>query len=118
MPSYKDLYFKEKAKCKYAWSCYYREVNNQFDNNLLDMDTIKEIVFVDNPNGKIDAYLEKYIQELYEKAKEKVQCCICLENITKDTLHIQGCGHLLHKTCYVSLKNNSKTIVKCPLCRQ
>ena len=118
MPSYKELYEKEKRKSKYAWACYYREMNNQFENNLFQLDTIKEIVFVDNPNAKIEGHLENYISSLYEKAKEKVECCICLEPITKDTLHIQGCGHLLHKDCYNNLAKHSTTTIKCPLCRQ
>lgn len=67
----------------------------------------------------LDAHLTKFIQDLYTKAKEKVECPICIEKIDSTDLYTTGCGHNFHNDCMTQLKNTtSNKTVDCPMCRK
>ena len=55
------------------------------------------------------------------KAKSCVECAICLEVITAETLDTTPCGHNFHKDCLNKLKETKevgKKTVPCPHCRK
>ena len=48
----------------------------------------------------------------------KGDCCICLESIflSKSSVKIMPCGHVIHSECMNELLNNNR--ISCPLCRK
>ncbi len=115
---YKKALKREQQKTKYAWGQYFQMRNELFDNQVGIYDEI-EITPID---PDMDEHLQRFINELYEKAKAYVNCAICLEKITSDTLETTPCGHNFHKQCMSELKKYSKELgsktVPCPNCRK
>ena len=44
------------------------------------------------------------------------ECSICYENLSKDTIKIEGCNHIFHSKCIHKWINNNE-YPSCPLCR-
>jgi len=45
-----------------------------------------------------------------------MSCPICYENLSKDTITIEGCNHTFHSKCIYKWINNNES-PSCPLCR-
>jgi len=71
---------------------------------------------------RLGPHLANLIKDLYEKAKIKVECPICLETIDdKETLFTGKCGHNYHKDCIQQWADMADTPAqgkKCPTCRK
>ena len=111
---------KAQRKCQYAWGQYFQIRNELFETQENIYNQVEED---DDGTGVIydHTHLQNFISELYKKAKESVECSICLEKIEADNLDTTPCGHNYHKECLNTLKKNrpvgTKT-VPCPMCRK
>ena len=45
-----------------------------------------------------NAKLNDILIDILDKVDD--ECCICLDNLSNDRIHITGCRQLLHKSCY------------------
>ena len=118
--------YKEEAKKnwnarKYAWGQYYQIRNELFDLNTwiyneLNNSNNTEI----DTNTETEDYLNNFIRDLYKKAKECVECPICLEAISSEDLYTTNCGHNYHNGCYEQLKQSSEDgkTINCAVCRK
>jgi ribosomal protein L37AE/L43A len=108
---------QQKKMTAYAWSQYYREQEERWEEYHANIDTLSEA-----NSEALDPHLQALIKDLYEKAKAKVECPICLETIdTKETLKTGKCGHNYHKDCIEMWAANApdeKAGKKCPVCRK
>ena len=63
-----------------------------------------------------DAKEKKYKNK---QKNEKMDCCICLENLTKnDMIKSKYCSHSICYKCYGKALQGGNPILKCPLCRE
>ncbi len=109
---------KEKA---YAWGMYFGVRNKLFEaqEKIYDYVNKDRLDFESNDEESAE-HLQKFISELYEKARESVECPICLERIDAESLDTTKCGHNFHKKCLNTLKENREVgskFVDCPICR-
>ena len=123
-----DYYKKELAKQRkqtaYAWGRYY-DIEAQFHNAQMAIYNELNESHIPDPEGEYDMFdvgtdhLNKFVSDLYKKAKEQVQCSICLEIIDANDLEITKCGHTFHKNCMTELKKakSEDRYVDCPICR-
>ena len=76
------------------------------------------------------------LKKIYNRRRDKIyieldiKCCICLENITQNSLHVLNCEHSFHKKCifkWMEKYDMEKSYSKyhnipiegiCPLCRK
>lgn len=115
-------YWKKEAQkaqraTRFAWGQYFQVRNELFEHQV----GIYEEVQITPIPEDMDEHLQKFINELYEKAKTYVECAICLEVITADKLDTTPCGHNFHKDCLNMLKQTKevgKKTVPCPMCRK
>lgn len=126
---YKKEYFKELKKSKYAWGQYFQLRDELFSLETHIYDELYDDMYDDDSESseedtiqspkEMEEHLKKFIQDLYTKAKEKVECPICIEKIDSKDLYTTGCGHNFHNNCIEQLKNMTidKT-VQCPICRK
>jgi len=126
---YKKEYFKEKKKSKFAWGQYFQLRNELFALETHIYDELYDDMYsnsesetsedtIESPK-QMDDHLMKFIQDLYNKAKEKVECPICMEKIESKDLYTTGCGHNFHNDCMEQLKNTTTNkTVDCPMCRK
>tara|TARA_R110000803_G_scaffold43430_1_gene92646 strand:- start:602 stop:985 length:384 start_codon:yes stop_codon:yes gene_type:complete len=108
---------RAKRATKFAWGQYFQVRNESFESQLGIYNEIQTIV---EPTD-MDIHLQTFISELYKKAKMAVECAICLEVITAETLDTTPCGHNFHKDCLNKLKETKevgKKTVACPMCRK
>jgi len=109
---------KEKA---YAWGMYFGVRNKLFEAQEKIYDYVnKDRLDFESNNEESAEHLQKFISELYEKARESVECPICLERIDAESLDTTKCGHNFHKKCLNTLKENREVgskFVDCPICR-
>ena len=109
---------KEKA---YAWGMYFGVRNKLFEAQEEIYDYVnKDRLDFESNNEESAEHLQKFISELYEKARESVECPICLERIDAESLDTTKCGHNFHKECLNTLKENREVgskFVDCPICR-
>ena len=117
--------FKERKKASYAWGQYFQLQQELFEieesiyiwHNANDDDgkPIKEIV-----DGS-DLHLQNFIRGLYKKAKESIECPICLDVIDYKQLDTTACGHNFHKECLKTIKDGAAAAdekhIECPICR-
>ena len=109
---------KEKA---YAWRMYFGVRNKLFEaqEEIYDFVNKDRLDFESNDEESAE-HLQKFISELYEKARESVECPICLDRIDAESLDTTKCGHNFHKKCLNTLKENKEVgtrFVDCPICR-
>jgi len=115
---YKKALKREQQKTKYAWGQYFQMRNEIFENqqNIYQNSELTEV------SDELGTHLKKFISELYEKSKTYVECSICMDVITSETLDTTPCGHNFHKECMSNLKNHWKGLgtksVPCPNCRK
>jgi hypothetical protein len=71
-----------------------------------------------NKGLEMGNYKFKTIVDLIAHLDEQ-DCCICLENIVKDTSVVLKCGHIYHIDCIDKSKYfiNNYTSDKCPMCK-
>jgi len=104
----------------YAWAMYFSEVEAGLENNLYYLSQLSSVRNDEKQNKTLTPFLESMIQKLYLKAKEKTDCCICLDTIQSIDLKPHFCGHIFHKECWKAYEashiGDGKKI-KCPLCR-
>ena len=109
---------KEKA---YAWGMYFGVRNKLFEAQEEIYDYVnKDRLDFESNNEESAEHLQKFISELYEKARESVECPICMERIDAESLDTTKCGHNFHKECLNTLKDNREVgskFVDCPICR-
>jgi len=112
---YKKEYFKEKKKNKFAWGQYF-----QLRNELFALEThIFDELDQDPTTPEMSEHLNKFIQDLYKKAKLAVECPICMEKIDSKDLFTTGCGHNFHNNCMDHLKQSTNNnTLDCPMCRK
>jgi len=123
---YKKEYFKAQKKAKFAWGQYfqlrnelfalethiYDEMGSAFGDSSSEEDTSEDAT-------QPSEHLMKFIKNLYDEAKKKVECPVCLEKIDTKDLHTTGCGHNFHTQCMEQLKNSTTNkTVDCPMCRK
>ena len=109
---------KEKA---YAWGMYFGVRNKLFEaqEEIYDFVNKDRLDFESNDEESAE-HLQKFISELYEKARESVECPICMERIDAESLDTTKCGHNFHKQCLNTLKDTREVgskFVDCPICR-
>jgi hypothetical protein len=109
---------KEKA---YAWGMYFGVRNKLFEAQEEIYDYVnKDRLDFESNNEESEEHLQKFISELYEKARESVECPICMERIDADSLDTTKGGHNFHNKCLNTLKENREVgskFVDCPICR-
>ena len=106
---------------KYAWAKFYESNERNHELSLENYKLLEKQVRENNVNNNCEGHLEKFIQDLYKKAKQSVECCVCLDVIESEELEIKYCGHILHKNCWKGVEDNAKQQgikAKCPLCRK
>ena len=106
---------KAKRASKFAWGQYFQVRNESFESQLGIYNEIPSLP------EEMDEHLQKFISDLYKKSKSYVECSICLEVITAETLDTTPCGHNFHKDCLNKLKQTKevgKKTVPCPMCRK
>jgi hypothetical protein len=105
-----------KKQTSYAWSQYYELQREEYNRAFQTVRDFEEKELEDEIPIGLNAHLQTMIQDLYKKAKEKVECAICLERISSDDLKTGKCGHNFHQACVDEwMKEGNK---KCPLCRK
>ena len=117
---YKKLYLREKKKTKYAWGQYFQMRNELFEFQDDIYNEVNEVggEDLDDTSPPTNAFLMKFIRELYSKAKACVECPICLEHIDADHLETTNCGHNFHSHCLQNLKNTTDgKFINCAVCR-
>jgi hypothetical protein len=105
---------------RYAWARYFEEFRNNHDINLQTYETLQPTI-IEIESKVVDKHLVSVIKDLYRKAKERVQCCVCLDVIKAEDLEIKVCGHILHKTpCWSGIVEHTEEgkYPQCPICRQ
>ena len=104
----------------YAWSQYYKAQEQEWETHHAQYAELKHEAT--NDDTPMSPHLVDLICGLYEKAKAKVECPICLEVIeTAETLKTGKCGHNYHKECIEGWRTQADTEAqgkKCPICRK
>ena len=73
--------------------------------------------YVDRIKKRLKDAKEKKFKN--KQKKEKMDCCICLENLTKnDMIKSKYCSHSICYKCYGNALQGGNPILKCPLCRE
>tara|TARA_R110000796_G_scaffold42864_2_gene105599 strand:+ start:2396 stop:2812 length:417 start_codon:yes stop_codon:yes gene_type:complete len=112
---------KAKRASKFAWGQYFQVRNELFESQLGIYNETDLLIFNEEMPEEMDEHLQKFISDLYKKSKSYVECSICLEVITAETLETTPCGHNFHKDCLNKLKQTKevgKKTVPCPMCRK
>ena len=109
-----------KGKLKYTegarragFAMFYAEVDRNFLMAERHRIALEKILNV--PNDVIPTHIENELKELYAETKKSIECPICLDIITSDTLCLSSCGHKYHKNCYDLLLEKDG---KCGICRR
>jgi hypothetical protein len=63
----------------------------------------------------IPAHFIAEFMEMSLQLKREHNCPCCFEAVTKDTIHLTTCGHILCKSCFERVKQTNPV---CPTCRQ
>ena len=92
---------KQKA---YAWAKVFEEITARHEDARRELATIKKIEIPALPKNLVDEFME-----MKKSLKLKVDCPICMEEITD--LSITGCGHKYCTDCF-------SKIDKCAICRK
>ena len=111
--------FKERKKSSYAWGQYFQLQEKWFEAH-------SEIYYgVQKPEMDItesNIHLQNFINDLYKKSKETIECPICLDTIDYKELDTTSCGHNFHKTCLKTIKDTASEAdekhIDCPICRK
>jgi len=124
-------YWKKEAQkaqraTRFAWGQYFQVRNESFENQLgiygfMENEPELNLPEFIKDEDKVSVHLQNFISDLYGKAKSCVECAICLEVITAETLDTTPCGHNFHKDCLNKLKETKevgKKTVPCPHCRK
>jgi len=115
---------KAKRASKFAWGQYFQVRNESFESQLGIYNETDLLIFNEEMPEETNPHLQKFISDLYKKAKSCVECSICLEVITAETLETTPCGHNFHKDCLNKLRetkevaSKQKKTVPCPMCRK
>ena len=109
-----------KGKLKYTdgarragFAMFYAEVDRNFLMAERHRIALEKILNV--PNDVIPKHIENELKELYAETRKSIECPICLDIITSDTLCLSSCGHKYHKNCYDLLLEKDG---KCGICRR
>ena len=90
MSDWKAIAQKNEKRAKYAWGQYFNIRNDMFELQEEIYNQVNEVMDGDDFNEEhtpTNEHLIKFIRELYKKAKESVECSICLEKIESDDLY-------------------------------
>lgn len=105
-----------KKQTSYAWSQYYALQREEYDQAIITVREFEEKELEDEVPIGLNKHLQKMIRDLYEKAKSKVECAICLKKIESDDLKTGKCGHNFHQCCIDKWCEAGNK--KCPMCRK
>lgn len=120
---------KLKARSKYAWGMYYREVNENIEltKKLVDMGRIMRQNRDEDGSSSLPNHLVHEFLAMSDELKREMTCPVCFNIVTKDNYAITPCGHFFCKTeitmpngikrsCYdAALQSTDGT---CPTCRK
>lgn len=97
----------------YAWAKYFEEVNNELEMYIVQYDMNERIVESRTDDGEkaLPPCLLGEIGEMMEKLKKEIECPICLNRLSRETLAITTCGHKYCKECFERLE-------QCAICRR
>ena len=108
-----------RKQTAYAWSQYYELQRQEYENSLRVVADFEDKELDDeipiNRSG-VDSHLQTWINDIYNKAKVKIECAVCLSRISADKLKTGKCGHNFHKNCIDEWCQQGHK--KCPLCRK
>lgn len=107
--NYKKLYENADRERRYAWCVAFntRAMINEMCDHIADIE--KSDMVDDMP-----IHLTNMILDLSNKAKEMIECPICLDTVTvSGDTKITKCGHIYHKKCLAMVENKL-----CPICRK
>jgi hypothetical protein len=117
-----------KRQKAFAWAKYYEVLGNESDNANVIINLIQHGGIQRNEEGKLDRpntlppHITQEFYEMAERLNKQFTCPCCFELVTKETIHLPWCGHILCKNCYEELKDNiplaSGRKPKCPMCRK
>lgn len=99
-------------KSKTGFALYYEECNVRNNENIEYCKIIKELknkLEEISNESEIPLFLTNEINELHKSLKKKIECPICLEEISN--LKISRCGHKTCNDCYIKID-------KCAICRK
>jgi len=113
---------KQKA---FAWAKYYNQRASEADRVIHIVQMVAPIA-PRNEYGEIEIpkelppFFTREFMEMAVALNKEYTCPVCFENVTKETIHIPFCGHILCKGCYERLEENKpiREKVKCPTCRK
>ena len=105
-----------KKQTSFAWSQYYELQRQEFEDSLQTVNHYETEELDDEIPIGLNLHLQKMIKDLYQKAKAKVECAVCLERIESDDLKTGKCGHNFHQCCIDKWCEEGNK--KCPICRK
>ena len=111
----KQLFYSKK-QTSYAWSQYFSLQREEYNQALITVREFEEKELEDKVPIGLNKHLQKMIRDLYENAKSKVECAICLEKIESQDLKTGKCGHNYHHYCIDKWCEEGNK--KCPMCRK
>ena len=107
---------KQVFKAKQGWAVYFK-VQERLDNVANVVTNNQPIIQQINNNEEIDInHLKEQFKEMYDKLRSEVDCPVCMEVMTKDTIQIPTCGHLICKSCYDTIRASPRN--QCCLCNR
>ena len=116
---------KKEDVRKFVWRQYfkvqgmlYEEMrrNNRLTNmlvRLLDNERVREVVNEDKSQEEFN--IPPHFRDELLVSMNDLNCCCCLEDMTKENFNLTKCFHKVCKGCMEQLKRTTK---KCPICRK
>jgi hypothetical protein len=101
----------QKKQTSYAWSRVYAGYEENLELHTKLHATLTELELAGVPE-----HITRELMEMAETLRLEIACPICLENLTKETIHISKCGHKYCKDCYKQLTEQPEP--KCAVCRK
>ena len=111
---------QQKKKTSFAWAKFY-EARGQSANSTRGVVAMLEASGIPRHNGLLQRpptlppHITAEFMEMAEALNKEHTCPCCLDLVSKETIHITWCGHILCKDCYGKLPGDKK---QCPTCRK
>jgi hypothetical protein len=117
-----DQLKKQKA---FAWAKYYEEAGNQANIAGTTYRMLEASGFDRSLNGTLvkpdtlPPHITQEFMEMAERLNAEYTCPCCFDLVSKETIHLTWCGHILCKGCYDKLKERAgRNKPNCPHCRK
>ena len=105
-----------RKQTAYAWSQFYELQRQEYEDSYSVVRDYEDKELDDEIPIGLNSHLQKMIKEMYNKAKMKIECAVCLERIESDDLKTGKCGHNFHQDCIDEWCSQGNK--KCPICRK